>query len=304
MACCTAVNYFRWVYAGGPYPSEGGATESEHLAAICDERGCFDGYGAILGTDALEDTCRSRHEGEPNPSLRNRGLLVDNGDLFLEFRVAPSKQRGLLQNDGDDADADAEPLLTVSCVYDSYCVGDFCYPEVPKPDGTQCVSSSDSDAVAGRCATGVCSTTPRCAEYDGGDVHSGGDGGICESFGLEVGTLVYIKPSPLSYFSLEDDAYGVDHALDTLHTFMQTQLAISHHTFYECQLPHLLFACATTYPLCTIVDQRVGQVVEYDSLEHGHLVSRRRGLQDAGTYCICIYKYKYIYNIYNIYKYI
>jgi hypothetical protein len=256
LACCAGVEYFREEYAG--QPAVGNA--ANHVATICNERSCFEGYSNLFGTDILENTCRNASASSPTAA------------------PVPPPQRLL--------------VASSSCEYDSYCVGRFCYPREPHADGTLCEISS---GIGGRCSGGVCQTTPRCAEYDGGDVLPGGDDGICESFGLKKGTLVYVRPSPLSYFSLEDGddaAYSADYALSTMHTFMQTQYAIAQHTFYECQLPHLTYACSITYPRCNIVDQDVGEIVEFDELEHGYLVSRagsgtgrrRRRMDESARY--------------------
>jgi hypothetical protein len=176
----------------------------------------------------------------------------------------------------ETCDTDAEeptPNPDNSCEYASYCVGEFCYPALPYLDGTECLSPTGA---VGRCFEGVCATIPRCAKYDGGDTYAGGEGGICQLFGLELGTLVYVKPSPLSYFTAEEDeAYRTSYGLRTLDSLMQTHLAISQHTFYECQLPHLVFACSATYPRCNIVDNELGDIVDFDEALHGHLVTQQ-----------------------------
>jgi hypothetical protein len=209
--CCSAVDYFREVFVNKVDPKD--PALAEQMVTICDEFSCREGYSHVLGSDILEGTCHSTGAVEESESPTPTPIVAD---------------RDLLQ------DSEARSLTT-SCEFESYCVGGYCYPALLKPDGTQCVSPTTG--VTGRCSEGACATVPRCAEYNGDDTHAGGDGGICESFGLERGTLIYIKPSPLSYFTAEDDdAYSASHALSTLDALMQTHLAISHHSFYECQV--------------------------------------------------------------------
>ncbi len=84
-------------------------------------------------------------------------------------------------------------------------------------------------------------------------------GGICSNYG--VSGQVYIMPTPLSFFQLEDtrdDGHDAENdtvqylkdRLELLESLMDAHLALASIMLLECRVPHLEYACATTSIPC------------------------------------------------------
>jgi hypothetical protein len=279
-ACCLdGAEYFQTVFV---LPSAPDATLPER-PQVCSERACFEGYSAVLGADILDATCTDDDGSADDDARRRRRTTASHraASTSTPMEVVPADppRARALSSEGSNSTAGESN----SCIYDEVCdpASGVCWPGQDKPDGTTCEwarSSFDADGTVtptvtmGRCSQGVCASIPRCAKYDGGDV-------VCASLGLPIGTLVFVKPSPLSYFTLEGQGGGqggIDaetYGLSTLHAQMQAHVALSHHGFYECQVPHLRYACSVVYPRCAVVDNESGDVVTFNEEAHAHLLS-------------------------------
>jgi hypothetical protein len=254
--CCDdGAAFFRGMYGDGDALPVGGGLQPRE---ICDEIGCFEGYSEVLGPDVLDAVCetdggarRSRKAREAAAGWHHEPAVSDG------FKLEAMQRRTAAEE--------------TECRFSDRCYGgDYCVEGLAKRNGEAC--TLPATGMAGRCVSGVCESTPYCAPYSGG---------ICESFGLSKGDYVYVRPSPLSYFTVgEGLGDGGLYGMDTLDSLMSVNVAISRHTFYECQLPHLLFACGVTYPRCTVVDTELGIVVPLDETAHAHLLSPQ---QASGT---------------------
>jgi hypothetical protein len=212
---------------------------------LCNELACRQGFSDLVGSALIHTLCA--HIDAPFVAAAAAGEAPDV--------PAAARQRQILQvEDPGACGEDLTCATETACRYAEICYGggDYCANAIAKDNGLACTVAKVGTGV---CFDGECVTNAACVNYPAG--------GVCGDYG--VSGSVYIMPTPLSFFQFDDEVSGgdgddaggddsvvefVEGRLELLESLMDAHFALARIMQPECRIPHLEYACATTYPAC------------------------------------------------------